>query len=81
MILSDLNGDIVSSSNNQLTFESAFSKNLIIAKQNLNKTQLMLLGGNLYQLIVLPVEAARTIAYSVIGFQIDQAFKPIQPFC
>jgi diguanylate cyclase (GGDEF)-like protein len=74
MVLSDLHGEIISSSNNQLTFDSTLSQSLMAIKQNLNKTQLMLLGGNLYQLIVLPVEAPRTIAYSVIGFQIDQAF-------
>ena len=74
MVLTDLNGEIISSSNNQLTFDSTLSQSLMAIKQNLNKTQLMLLGGNLYQLIVLPVEAPRTIAYSVIGFQIDQAF-------
>ena len=74
MILSDLNGNIISSNNNQLTFDPAFTEKLITGKQNLNKTQLMLLAGNLYQLIVLPVDAPRTIAYSIIGFQIDQAF-------
>ncbi|TWX72474.1 EAL domain-containing protein [Colwellia sp. C1TZA3] len=74
MVLTDLNGKIISSSDNQLTFDSTLSQSLMAIKQNLNKTQLMLLGGNLYQLIVLPVEAPRTIAYSVIGFQIDQAF-------
>ncbi|ASP49681.1 bifunctional diguanylate cyclase/phosphodiesterase [Cognaticolwellia beringensis] len=74
MVLSDLNDNIISSSNNQLTFDSVFTESLINVKQNLNKTQLMLLGGNLYQLIVLPVDAPRTIAYSIIGFQIDQAF-------
>ena len=74
MILSDLNGNIISSNNNQITFDPAFTEKLITGKQNLNKTQLMLLAGNLYQLIVLPVDAPRTIAYSIIGFQIDQAF-------
>ncbi|MBA6327483.1 EAL domain-containing protein [Colwellia sp. MB02u-6] len=74
MVLSDLNGEIISSSNNQLTFDSTLSQSLMAIKQNLNKTQLMLLGDSLYQLIILPVEAPRTIAYSVIGFQIDQAF-------
>ena len=74
MMLSDLNGKIISSSNNKLTDDSALTEHLMTIKQNLNKTQLMLLGGNLYQLMVLPVKAPRTIAYSIIGFQIDQAF-------
>jgi len=74
MILSDVNGQIISSSNNRLTVDSDLTERLISVKQNLNKTQLMLLGDTLYQLIVLPVNAPRTIAYAVIGFQIDQAF-------
>ena len=74
MILSDLNGEIISSNNNKLAFDSALTQNLSAIKRNLNKTQLILLDGNLYQLIVLPVNAPRTIAYSVIGFQIDQSF-------
>lgn len=74
MILSDLNGQIISSSNNRLALDSALTERLLTVKQNLNKTQLILLGGNLYQLIILPVNAPRTIAYTVIGFQIDQAF-------
>lgn len=74
MMLSDLNGKIISTSNNQLTDDAALTERLITIKQNLNKAQLMLLDGNLYQLIVLPVNAPRTIAYAVIGFQIDQTF-------
>ncbi|MGK2232117.1 MAG: HAMP domain-containing protein [Colwellia sp.] len=49
-------------------------ENLTTNQQNLNKTQLILLDGKLYQLIILPVQAPRTIAYAIIGFQIDQAF-------
>lgn len=74
MILSDLNGKIISSSHRQLNVDSAIIENLTATKQNINKTQLMLLDNQLYQLIVLPVQAPRTIAYSIIGFQIDQAF-------
>ena len=74
MILSDLNGKVISSSNRQLNVDSSIIENLTTEKQNLNKTQLMLLDNKLYQLIVLPVQAPRTIAYSIIGFQIDQAF-------
>ena len=74
MILSDLSGKVISSSNRQLNVDSSIIENLTTEKQNLNKTQLMLLDNKLYQLIVLPVQAPRTIAYSIIGFQIDQAF-------
>ena len=74
MILSDLNGSIISSSNRQINLDSTIIENLTTTKQNLNKTQLMLLDNKLYQLIILPVQAPRTIAYSIIGFQIDQAF-------
>ena len=74
MLLSDLNGEIISSNNDRFTSDPALAKNLNTIKLNLNKTQLMLIDGNLYQLIVLPVNAPRTIAYSVIGFQIDLAF-------
>lgn len=73
MILSDLNGKIISSSNRQINVDSAIIESLT-TKDNLNKTQLMLLDNKLYQLIILPVQAPRTIAYSIIGFQIDQAF-------
>lgn len=74
MILSDLNGKIISSSNLQLNIDSTIIENLTTTQKSLNKTQLMLLDDKLYQLIVLPVKAPRTIAYSIIGFQIDQAF-------
>lgn len=74
MMLSDLSGEIISSSNNILTSSDTLRESLFAIKQNLNTTQLILLGDDLYQLIVLPVDAPRTIAYSVIGFQIDQAF-------
>ena len=74
MILSDLNGSIISSSNRQINFDSTVVENLTTNQQNLNKTQLILLDGKLYQLIILPVQAPRTIAYAIIGFQIDQAF-------
>ena len=74
MVLSDLNGEIISSNNNKLAFDSSLTVNLSTIQFNLNKTQLILIDGNLYQLIVLPVNAPRAIAYSMIGFQIDQAF-------
>jgi len=74
MMLSDLNGQIVSTNNSKHTLDSALAENLNTIKLNLHKTQLILLDDHLYQLIVLPVNAPRTIAYSVIGFQIDQSF-------
>ena len=74
MVLSDLNGQIISSNNNKFAFDSVLTQNLNTIKLNLDSTQLMLIDGQLYQLIVLPVNAPRTIAYSVIGFQIDQSF-------
>jgi|TARA_B110000211_G_scaffold57092_1_gene63713 diguanylate cyclase (GGDEF)-like protein len=74
MLLSDLNGNIISSNNDRFSSDSALADSLNALKLNLNKTQLMLIDDNLYQLIVLPVNAPRTIAYSVIGFQIDLDF-------
>ena len=51
MILSDLNGSIISSSNRQINFDSTVVENLTTNQQNLNKTQLILLDGKLLSLI------------------------------
>jgi len=45
MILSDLNGDIISSNNKKLAFDSALTVNLSNIEFNLNKTQLILIDG------------------------------------
>lgn len=74
MMLSDLNGKIISSNNNELALEPILIGNITTLQSKLNNTQLVLINGKLHQLIILPVMAPRTIAYSVIGFQIDQSF-------
>lgn len=74
MMLSDLNGRVISSNNNKLALDPTLIRNITTLQSKLNNTQLVLINGKLHQLIILPVMAPRTIAYSVIGFQIDQPF-------
>lgn len=74
MILIDTTGKLISSNDDAFLNSSEFTESLKSIELSTNKTQLAEVEGSLYQLIVLPVKAPRTIAYAVIGFKIDQPF-------
>lgn len=74
MILTDTEGQLISSNDDALLNSPEFTLSLNAIKLSTNKTQLAEVGGSLYQLIVLPVKAPRIIAYAVVGFKIDQVF-------
>ncbi len=74
MILTDTEGQLISSNEDALLNNPEFRSSLNAIKLNTNKTQLAEVDAALYQLIVLPVKAPRIIGYAIIGFKIDQVF-------
>lgn len=74
MILADTDGRLISSNDDALFNNRDVTSSVNAIKLSTNKSQLVEVNSELYQLIVLPVKAPRTIAYAVIGFKIDQPF-------
>ncbi len=74
MIITSLDGRLISSSNSlefdQETLKSQVSKLL----QSPGEAHYVTLKGNLYQAILLPVKAPRPIAYNIVGFKIDSEY-------
>ncbi|CAM4081156.1 bifunctional diguanylate cyclase/phosphodiesterase [Pseudoalteromonas byunsanensis] len=73
MLLFDTRGKLISAnqSNIQLSPDTPKLMQKILAQGN--SSTFMVIGDKLYQVIVLPVKAPRTIAYSMVGFVIDAA--------
>ena len=72
MLLTDLSGRLISSSRSNANDEGILSQ---IVKDLLEKpavAHIVMLDNRVYELILLPVMAPRTIAYSLVGFEIDQ---------
>ncbi len=72
MLLTDLSGRLISSSRSSMNEPTILSD---IVKDLLEKpavAHLVMLDNRVYELILLPVMAPRTIAYSLVGFEIDQ---------
>ncbi|TMP07898.1 GGDEF domain-containing protein [Pseudoalteromonas sp. S3178] len=71
MLLLDLSGKLISANTN----EDAFADNLQPLMQELlsapEESSFVVLNNALYQVILLPVRAPRTVAYSLVGFKID----------
>ena len=67
MLLTDLEGKLVSSSLKDFQFDSSQQTSLT-EQQN---TQFIMFNNKLYQLLELPVKAPRVIAHAFIGFEID----------
>lgn len=71
MVLVDLNGSVVTSNN--LEQYSPKDVQAYISELPLKETygQILIINNDVYQVIVVPVKAPRTIAYSIIGFKFD----------
>ncbi|HDY84424.1 hypothetical protein LCGC14_0528630 [marine sediment metagenome] len=71
MLLTDLKGQLISSSISKLDLNAAQSASLGILLLEPGTTHFMILQNTLYQLLALPVKAPRTVAYAIVGFEID----------
>ncbi|MBB1279812.1 EAL domain-containing protein [Pseudoalteromonas sp. SR41-1] len=71
MLLLDLSGKLISAN----TDEDVFAHNLKPLMEELlsapEESSFVVLNNELYQIILLPVKAPRTVAYSLVGFKID----------
>lgn len=72
MVLTDINGQFIASSDSarysSIKTKSYFSEFLL----NKIQAKIVAIENNVYQVIVVPVKAPRTIGYAIIGFQFDQ---------
>ncbi|HET8807837.1 MAG TPA: EAL domain-containing protein [Methylophaga sp.] len=72
MMLTNLEGELIADSS-ELGAPTQFLNQLQISLQSTpNRAQLAVVNGKLYQLILQPVLAPRAIAYTLIGFEMDQ---------
>lgn len=72
MLLLDLSGKLVST-NRQQDFDD---NSQVLMNELLNNTEqssFVVLNNELYQVILLPIKAPRTVAYSLVGFKIDES--------
>lgn len=72
MLLTDLSGNLLSSSranSNDVTILSQIVQDLL---QKPATAHIVMLDNRIYELILLPVMAPRTIAYSLVGFELNQ---------
>ncbi|MEL0640126.1 EAL domain-containing protein [Pseudoalteromonas aliena] len=71
MLLIDLSGKLISANTNEDVFAhnlQPLMKKLLSAPE---ESKFVVLNNALYQVILLPVRAPRTVAYSLVGFKID----------
>ena len=72
MILSDRQGELVADTKNQ--FENISLNRFLEGSENVtNEAHVITIAGQVYQLLVQPVKAPRTVGYIIVGFEIDQA--------
>ena len=70
MLLLDLSGKLIST-NKQQDFNNNLQELMNELLNNTEQSSFVVLHEQLYQVILLPVKAPRTIAYSLVGFKID----------
>lgn len=71
MLLTDLDGQLISSSLSQLSLNPSQTHSLNTLLNESGKTHFMILQDTLYQLMVLSVNTPRPIAYAIVGFEIN----------
>lgn len=71
MLLTDLQGQLISSSLSKFNLDATQSTSLNILLKEPGKTHFMLLQNTLYQLLALSVNAPRPVAYAIVGFKIN----------
>ena len=70
MLLLDIDGKLVSS-NKQQEFNNNLQALMTQLLHKMEQSSFVVLHNELYQVILLPIKAPRTIAYSLVGFKID----------
>lgn len=73
MLLTDLQGQLISSSLSKFRLDAAQTASLTTLLNESGKTHFMILQNTLYQLLALSVNAPRPVAYTIVGFEIDSA--------
>lgn len=71
MVLIDLNGEFIASNNNSYSSEQLRNHLNALPLKAVN-AQMLVINDSIYQIILAPVKAPRTIAYAIIGFRIYQ---------
>jgi len=71
MLLTDLKGQLISSSLSKLNLDATQSASLSMLLNEPGTTHFMILQNTLYQLLALPVNAPRPVAYAIVGFEIN----------
>jgi len=71
MLLTDLQGQLISSSLPNFSLDTTQSAYLNTLLREPGTTHFMVLQNTLYQLLALPINAPRAIAYTIVGFEID----------
>ncbi|MGI5310154.1 EAL domain-containing protein [Rheinheimera sp. WS51] len=72
MLLLDLSGQLITTNNNEDSFTDDLQALLSELLNNTQQSNFVVLNGQLYQVILLPVKTPRTIAYSLVGFKITK---------
>lgn len=70
MLLLDLSGKLISSNRPNQEFSNDLEQMMNELLTNAEQSNFVVLDNDLYQVILLPVRAPRTIAYSLVGFKI-----------
>ena len=73
MLLLDLSGKLISSNTQQQNFSNDLVQLMSELLNNSEQSNFVVLNNELYQVILLPVKAPRTVAYSLVGFKIDES--------
>ncbi|ODB37242.1 diguanylate phosphodiesterase [Pseudoalteromonas sp. BMB] len=73
MLLLDVKGDLISANREGLDFPSDTRTWMQALQSHTDHSAFVVLSEQLYQVIILPVRAPRTIAYSIIGFEVGSA--------
>lgn len=71
MLLLDLSGELISSNRSKQQFSNDLKQLMNELLNNSEQSSFVVLDGELYQVILLPVRAPRAIAYSLVGFKIS----------
>ncbi len=72
MSLVDLDGQMITTNLEQSDNSDNFFERLALNPEDGSTSQFITLSSRIYQVIILPVNTPRTIAYAVIGFMLDK---------
>ena len=70
MLLLDLSGQLISTNDDEDNFTDNLQPLMSELLTTAERSSFVVLNGQLYQVILLPVKTPRTIAYSLVGFKI-----------